>query len=111
MQRAVAEVLGSVKAVKPPPFAIDELYWATRKLQAHEAWAAHGEWISVKGRRIGPAIYDRFAFGKTVTKEEVAEETERRDAFRTALRRPHRRRRHTGAADGALRRAEKRRHA
>ena len=85
MQRAVGEALGSIKAVKPPPFAIDELYWATRKLQAYEAWAAHGEWISVKGRRIGPAIYDRFAFGKTVTKEEVAEETKRRDAFRAAF--------------------------
>ena len=85
MQRAVGEALGSIKAVKPPPFAIDELYWATRKLQAYEAWTAHGEWISVKGRRIGPAIYDRFAFGKTVTKEEVAEETKRRDAFRKAF--------------------------
>ena len=55
MQRAIGEALGSVKAVKPPPFSIDELYWATRKLQAHEAWAAHGEWISAEGRRIGQA--------------------------------------------------------
>jgi amidase len=86
MQRAVAEALGSIKAVKPLPFAIDELYWATRKLQAYEAWAAHGEWISVKGRRIGQAIYDRFAFGKTVTPAEAAGETKRRDAFRAAFR-------------------------
>ena len=86
MKNAVAEVLGPVRAAKQPPFSIDELYWCTRKLQAHEAWAAHGEWISVKGRRIGQAIYDRFAFGKTVTKDEVAEETRRRDAFREAFR-------------------------
>jgi amidase len=85
MQRAIAEVLGSVKAAKPPPFEIDELYWATRKLQAYEAWAAHGEWISAKGRRIGQAIYDRFAFGETVTKAEAVAETKRRDAFRAAL--------------------------
>lgn len=86
MQRAVGEALGgSVKAVKPPPFSIDELYWATRKLQAYEAWAAHGEWISVKGRRIGQAIYDRFAFGKTVSAAEAIEETKKRDAFRAAL--------------------------
>ena len=85
MQRAIGEVLGAVKAVKPPPFSIDELYWATRKLQAHEAWAAHGEWISVKGRRIGQAIYDRFAFGKTVTSTQAAQEAEKRDAFRSAL--------------------------
>ena len=85
MLRAVGEALGPVKAVKPPPFPIDELYWTTRRLQAHEAWAAHGEWISVKGRRIGQAIYDRFVFGKTVTRDEVASDKQRRDAFRAAL--------------------------
>ena len=85
MQRAVGEALGSVKAVRPPPFSIDDLYWCTRKLQAYEAWAAHGEWISARDRRLGQAIYDRFAFGKTVTAEEVAEETKRRGAFRAAF--------------------------
>ncbi|MCX7304809.1 MAG: amidase [Hyphomicrobiales bacterium] len=85
MVRAVGEALGPVKAAKPPPFAIDELYWATRRLQAHEAWAAHGAWISVKGRRIGQAIYDRFAFGKTVTAQDVVQDTQLREAFRVAL--------------------------
>jgi amidase len=85
MVRTVGEALGPVKAVKPPPFAIDDLYWTTRRLQAQEAWTAHGEWISVKGRRIGQAIYDRFAFGKTVTQDEVVSDTKRRDAFRAAL--------------------------
>jgi amidase len=85
MQRAVGEALGWVKAVKPPPFSIDELYWTTRKLQAYEAWGAHGEWISVKGRRIGRAIYDRFAFGKTVSAAEAIEETKKRDAFRAVF--------------------------
>jgi amidase len=85
MQRSVGEVLGWVKALKPPPFSIDELYWTTRKLQAYEAWGAHGEWISVKGRRIGRAIYDRFAFGKTVSAAEAIEETKKRDAFRAVL--------------------------
>lgn len=85
MKNAVANALGLVHAAKQPPFSIDELYWATRKLQAHEAWAAHGEWISVKGRRIGQAIYDRFAFGKTVSAAEAIEETRKRDAFRAAF--------------------------
>lgn len=85
MKNAVANALGLVHAAKQPHFSIDELYWAMRKLQAYEAWAAHGEWISVKGRRIGQAIYDRFAFGRTVSAAEVAEETKRRDAFRAAL--------------------------
>lgn len=85
MRNTVANVLGPVHAAKQPSFGIDDLYWCVRKLQAHEAWSAHGEWISVKGRRIGQAIYDRFAFGKTVTSEDVAAETNRRAAFRVAL--------------------------
>lgn len=85
MRRTVETALGPARATKQPPFGIDELYWATRRLQAHEAWAAHGEWISVEGRRIGQAIYDRFAFGKTVTAEQVATDTRFRNAFRSAL--------------------------
>jgi amidase len=85
MKNVVANALGLVHAAKQPPFSIDELYWATRKLQAHEAWVAHGEWISVKGRRIGQAIYDRFAFGKTVSAADAIEETKKRDAFRAAF--------------------------
>lgn len=85
MRNLVSNVLGPVHAAKQPAFTIDELYWATRKLQAHEAWSAHSEWISVEGRRIGQAIYDRFAFGKTVSATDVATETKRRDDFRDAF--------------------------
>jgi amidase len=85
MRRVIENTLGPVHAAKAPPFGIDELYWATRKLQAHEAWAARGDWLSVKGRRVGQAIYDRFAFGRTVSREDVGEETGRRDAFRAAF--------------------------
>jgi len=85
MRNLVSNVLGPVNAAKQPPFAIDDLYWATRKLQAHEAWAAHGEWISVKGRRIGQAIYDRFAFGRTVSAADANDETKRRSDFRNAF--------------------------
>ncbi len=85
MRDAAAHVLGQIGAAKQPPFAIDALYWATRKLQAHEAWTAHGEWIARDGRRIGEAIRERFAFGRTVSAAEVAEETTTREAFRAAL--------------------------
>ncbi|MEW9804439.1 amidase [Mesorhizobium marinum] len=85
MRRVVENTLGPVHAAKAPPFGIDELYWATRKLQAHEAWTARGEWLEMKGRRVGQAIYDRFAFGRTVTADEVHQETRRRDAFRDAF--------------------------
>ncbi len=85
LRNVVSNVLGPVRAARQPPFGIDELYWATRKLQAREAWDAHGDWISVEGRRIGQAIYDRFAFGRTVSDADMAQGTKRRDAFRDAL--------------------------
>ncbi len=34
---------------------------------------------------MGQAVYDRFAFGRTVTPEQVATDTALRDAFRAAL--------------------------
>lgn len=95
MKRIVEGTLGAVHAAKQPPFPIDDLYWTTRRLQAHEAWAAHGAWISQEGRRIGQAIYDRFAFGKTVSAPEVAADTKLRNAFREALG-------HLLGADGVL---------
>lgn len=85
MKNAVAEVLGAVRAAKQPPFAIDDLYWVTRRLQAKEGWASHGAWLSVPGRNVGKAIYERYVFGKTVTDEQAAEDKAMRDAFRTAL--------------------------
>lgn len=85
MKNAVADVLGAVRAAKQPPFAIDDLYWVTRRLQAREAWAAHGAWISQPGRHLGQAIYDRFAFGQTVSAEQAAEDTALRTAFTAAL--------------------------
>jgi amidase len=85
MRRRVENGLGPVRVAKQPPFGIDELYWATRRLQAYEAWAAHGEWISTPGRQIGSAIYERFAFGKTVSAEQVATDARFREKFRAAL--------------------------
>lgn len=85
MKNAVADVLGAVRAAKQPPFAIDDLYWVTRRLQAKEGWAAHGAWLSMPGRNVGKAIYERYAFGKTVTDEQAADDKTLRAAFTAAL--------------------------
>ena len=66
--------------------ATDELYWCFRKLQAREAWAAHGAWITGREDRLGEATLERFDFGKTVSDADVAAEKARRDAFRAELR-------------------------
>ncbi len=82
----VSGVTGSPTRLAPPPQTTDELYWCMRKLQAREAWAAHGEWITGREDRLGKATLERFEFGKTVSDEEVATEAARRDAFRAELR-------------------------
>ena len=106
MRRAVGEALGPVEAVKPPPFAIDELYWATRRLQAHEAWAAHGEWISVKATADRPGDLRPLRLRQDRDARTTSPRTTKR-ARRVprCTGRPARRRRRAGAADRALRRA------
>lgn len=85
MDRRVTDVLGDPGTAPPSPFTLDELYWAMRKLQAREAWDAHGAWIESGDRKLGKAIHDRFAYGRTVTDDDVREETARRNAFRQWL--------------------------
>jgi amidase len=82
----VSKVTGKPKPQNPPPHSTDELYWCIRKLQAKEAWAAHGDWISATDRQLGEATLKRFTFGATVSDPEVIAETARRDSFRTELR-------------------------
>lgn len=81
MAGLIDDFLGVARPAAAPPFAIDDLYWSTRRLQAKEAWAAHGAWIEAADRRLGKATYDRFAFGKTVTDEDAAMDARRRADF------------------------------
>lgn len=85
LRNLAAEVTGAPSAVPTQPFSLDDLYWTTRKLQAREAWDAHGGWIDSGDRKLGKATYDRFAFGKTVSDADVTTETARRDTFRNWL--------------------------
>lgn len=82
----VSAVAGNPKAAALASHSTDDLYWCIRKLQAKEAWAAHGDWISGREDRLGKATLDRFVFGKSVSDADVATETARRDSFRAALR-------------------------
>lgn len=85
MRSLVSDHLGDPAEAPAPPFSLDDLYWATRKLQAREAWDAHGAWIGTADRKLGKATYDRFAFGKTVSDADVREEAAKRDVFRDWL--------------------------
>jgi amidase len=85
MLAIVAGVAGNPSIAPPIRHAIDELYWCSRKLQAREAWAAHGDWISAADRGLAPAIKERFEFGKTVSDADVTTEGTRRKDFRDWL--------------------------
>ncbi len=85
MKDIVSEILGPPATASFTP-DIEALYWCVRKLQAYEAWASHGDWISSGDRGLGQMVHDRFAYGMTVTVADVRVETARRQAFREALR-------------------------
>lgn len=63
----------------------DELYWCFRRLQASEAWAMHGQWITSGERDLGPGVEERFGFGRTIDARTVQADTSRRSAFRAEL--------------------------
>ena len=85
MSARVEAVIGTPVEAPALSQSIDDLYWAFRKLQAHEAWATHGAWIEAKDRGLGPGVGDRFAFGATIDAAAAAAETAKRDAFRKEL--------------------------
>ncbi|GLS31343.1 Asp-tRNAAsn/Glu-tRNAGln amidotransferase A subunit [Mesorhizobium albiziae] len=80
-----ANVTGAPAAAPTLSHDIGDLYWCFRKLQAHEAWASQGSWISAKDRGLGPGVKERFEFGATITHETAEAETARRDDFRDEL--------------------------
>lgn len=80
-----ARALGTVDTAPALSHSIDDLYWSFRRIQAHEAWATHGPWISSADRGLGPGVKERFEFGKTIDAATYREETVRRDAFRAEL--------------------------
>jgi len=78
----VAEALGAPRTAPPPSLPIDDLYWAFRHIQAYEAWAVHGPFISGADRQLGPGVKERFEFGATLGCEVATAETKKRQAFR-----------------------------
>ena len=85
MASVAAGILGEAESAPPLSHKIEDLYWCFRRLQASEAWASHGKWISGRDRGLGPGVKERFQFGSTITAETVALEEKRRAGFRAEL--------------------------
>ena len=85
-RRMVKIVAGTVGEPEPALLlAVDDLYWCLRRIQAAEAWANHGAWISEKDRGLGPGVKDRFAFGATVDATAIAADVITRTALQRKL--------------------------
>ena len=56
-----------------------------RVLQAAEAWACHGEWITREKPALGPGVRERFAWAPTVRPEDIARAQARREEIARRL--------------------------
>lgn len=84
MVAIVESVLGAATQAPALSFPVDELYWMFRRIQAYEAWAVHGDFVS-KTANMDPAVRARFEFGKTLGCEIAVDETKKRTEFRAEL--------------------------
>ena len=75
------DCLGDATNATVAPQGLDEWYWTFRRLQAAEAWKAHGAWIESRDPDMTPGVRERFEFGKTL------DPAERRKARRNGERR------------------------
>ena len=85
MADRVAAVLGAPATAPALPQTVDDLYWAFRRIQAREAWEAHGPWLTQKDRGLGPGVKERFEFGATVDLATYEQASRMRNAFRDAF--------------------------
>jgi len=74
--------LGKVRVAAPD---FEALYWAFRHLQGHEAWQAHGAFITKHKPALGPGVAERFAFASNVGHPEVKDSQNVRKRFREHL--------------------------
>lgn len=82
VEAKVAAVLGRPEPVTVAAEGLDDWYWTFRRLQAVEAWKAHGAWIESRNPDMTPGVRERFEFGKTVTGDELKRTEDNRSAQR-----------------------------
>ena len=79
-----AAVLGAPAPVTLPE-GLADWYWTFRRLQAVEAWRAHGAWIEDRDPDMTPGVRERFEFGRDVTAEERRQAEEARNIQRRRM--------------------------
>jgi amidase len=65
--------------------SFEDLYWAFRYIQGHEAWKTDGALIERFHMPLGPGVSQRFAWSKTVTDAQWTQGLSLRTAYRSFL--------------------------
>jgi amidase len=79
------DLLGDPTHATVAPEGLEHWYWTFRHLQAVEAWAAHGAWITGHDPDMTPGVRERFEYGRTVSPEDRQKAMERRVAQRARV--------------------------
>jgi amidase len=69
-EESAARVLGAARPVTVAPEGLEDWYWTFRRLQAIEAWKAHGAWIEDRDPDMTPGVRERFEYGRSVPADE-----------------------------------------
>jgi amidase len=83
LSRALATLGVAVERVQLAPHGFAELREALRRLQAHEAWLMHGDWVRNAAPHFSPAVEARFEMARRLA--ESGESLERDDSLRNQL--------------------------
>jgi amidase len=80
----VEALLGPAAPVTVAAEGLEDWYWTFRRLQAVEAWKAHGAWIEDRDPDMTPGVRERFEFGREISREDrrLAEEKRKRQRAR-----------------------------
>ncbi len=81
----VVDRLGDPTNATVAPEGLEHWYWTFRRLQAAEAWKAHGAWITSRNPDMTPGVRERFEFGKTLDPSELREAEKNRKAQRARV--------------------------
>jgi Asp-tRNA(Asn)/Glu-tRNA(Gln) amidotransferase A subunit family amidase len=72
-QLEAAELLPAAEQAELPGETLEEWFTAFRTVQAHEAWQAHGAWITAHPGALGHDVMARFTAAAAVTERQAAD--------------------------------------
>ncbi len=81
----VEALLGAAESVTVAPEGLAAWYETFRRIQAAEAWQAHGAWIDDRDPDMTPGVRERFEFGRDLPQEERIAAEDRRVIQRTRM--------------------------